>query len=78
LTLYLRLVKDETVLGSRDVTKFANKTYSLFVEKILQSKTLDDAVLKEVCDKYLNTYYDVQFYFLQDAGYIHLTAKFNG
>jgi hypothetical protein len=68
----MRLVKDETALGSREVTKFANKTYALFVEKILQSKTLDDAVLQELCDKYLNAYYDIQFYFLQDAGYMRL------
>jgi hypothetical protein len=40
-----------------------------FVDVLLRSEQLDDSVLKEFCDKYLNIYYDLQYYFLLNATY---------
>ena len=49
--------------------KFSNNTYKQVVDGLLQNEQLDDIVLKEFCDKYLNTYYDLQYYFLLNATY---------
>jgi hypothetical protein len=68
VTLCLRLVKDETSYTSGEATKFANRTYMLFVNGFLTSSNLDDGTVQEFCAKYLNRYYDLQFYFLQNAG----------
>jgi hypothetical protein len=70
VTICLRLVKDETAYKSGKVTKFANRTYMHFIDGFLNSAKLDDGTLQELCTKYLNQYYDLQFYFLQNAGYI--------
>lgn len=69
VTLCLRLVKDETAEKSGVVPKFANRTYMRFVEGLLRSTQLDEETLQEFCTKYVNRYYDLQFYFLQNAGY---------
>jgi U3 small nucleolar RNA-associated protein 19 len=68
LTLSFRLVKDETCHKTGETIKFSNRTYSQLVDAFLQSELVDDAVRNEMCDKYLNQYYDLQFYFLQHAG----------
>jgi hypothetical protein len=70
VTLSLRLVKDETAYKSGEVIKFANRTYMQFVDGFLNSASLDDGTIQEFCTKYLNQYYDVQFYFLQNAAYV--------
>jgi len=68
LTLSLRLVKDETAHKTGEKIKFSNRNYSQLVDAFLQSEFVDEAVRNEFCDKYLNQYYDLQFYFLQNAG----------
>jgi hypothetical protein len=67
--LSLQLVKDETSHKTDETIKFSNRTYSQLVDAFLQSEHVDEAVRNELCDKYLNHYYDLQFYFLQNAGY---------
>jgi hypothetical protein len=69
VTLCLRLVKDETSYTSGESTKFANRTYMRFVDGFLKSSNLDEATVEDFCAKYLDRYYDLQFYFLQNAGY---------
>ena len=39
------------------------------VDGLLRSEQLNDGVLKEFCDEYLNQYYDLQYYFLLNATY---------
>ena len=69
LSLCLRLVKNETAHKSGETVKFNNQTYVQVVYALLQNDQLDHRVLKEVCDNYLNKYYDLQYYFLLDTAY---------
>jgi len=70
LTICLKLIKDETAYKSEDGAKFANRTYLRFIDGFLKSTNLDDGTLQEFCTKYLNQYFDLQFHFLQNAGYM--------
>src|SRR6202041_3025680 len=63
----LRLVKNETA-ARKD--KFSNRTYARFIDAFMRSDQPDDDVLKGFCEEYLNRYYDLQFYFLQNAAYV--------
>jgi hypothetical protein len=67
VNISLRLVKNETA-ARKD--KFSNRTYAQFVDAFLRSGQPDDAVLKGFCEEYLNIFYDLQFYFLQNAAYV--------
>jgi len=69
LTLCLRLVKDETAHNGGETMKFSNRTYTQLVDALLQSEG-DESLQQEFIDKYLNQYYDLQFFFLQNAAYI--------
>jgi hypothetical protein len=75
LTLSLRLIKDETAQKQSGVIKFSNHTYLQVVDALLQNDHLDGAVLKEYSEKYLNIYYDLQYYFLLNAAYFFLSLK---
>lgn len=68
MTSVLRLVKDETK-GNR-AHRFANKTYTQLVEKVVGSPELDKLLVNEFVEKYLNEYYDLQYYFLLDSVYV--------
>ena len=68
MTFLLRLVKDETRKNG-DTVKFANRTYTQFVKVILENSQMHEITLTEFRDKYLNEYYDLQFYFLQNTAY---------
>ena len=69
LTFCLRLVKDETIMNSANAMKFSNSTYLQLTDAILKSETLEESIQNGFCDSYLNKYYDLQFYFLQNAAY---------
>ena len=69
ISLSLRLVKDETRYSGEDKVRFANRTYKALVTTYLQCEFVDDVVKKEFLDKYLNTYYDLQYFFLKNTGY---------
>jgi U3 small nucleolar RNA-associated protein 19 len=69
MTICLRLVKDETACKNGETIKFANRTYALFIDSFLQCANLEEVVRNEFCEKYLNSYYDLQLYFLQHAAY---------
>ena len=61
------MVKDETESPDQ-VKKFSNRTYRRFTDSLLIHPSIDDEVQTEFIEKYLNIYYDLQFYFLQNAG----------
>jgi hypothetical protein len=68
MKLVLKLVKDETKWKSGH--KFANRTFSQFVEKLVELSEPEDTLLVIFIEGYLNKYYDLQYYFVLDAGYI--------
>jgi|SRR5579862_1829336 len=70
ISLVLRLVKDETRHSGGDKVKFSNRIYKSFVTAFLQCKAVDDFVKKAFLDEYLNKYYDLQYYFLQNTAYL--------
>jgi hypothetical protein len=72
MTICLRLVKDETACKNGETIKFANRTYALFIDSFLQCANLEEVVRNEFCEKYLNSYYDLQLYFFQNAAYFSL------
>ena len=64
----LKLVKDE--IKGNEKHRFANRTYSQLVEKIVELPAPEDALLTEFVEEYVNKYYDLQYYFLVDAAYL--------
>jgi len=65
LTSTLRLVKDET--KANRTHRFANKTYAQLVARVLEISEPDEILVNEFVEKYLNEYYELQYYFLLDA-----------
>jgi len=65
MTSTLGLVRDET--KANRTHRFANRTYTQLVERVLEISEPNELLVNEFVEKYLNEYYDLQYYFLLDA-----------